>query len=273
MNILFDMQLINRNRLRSFRQKDFSVYFLLDRVAKEIAFRLNMINQTFENALELHGITGIVGYTCMETKKIHRMIRAEISTEFSTLKREVISCPLEEIPSISQSVDLILSPLNLHIINDTLEMFSKINHMLKPGGMFLAAIPGIGTLHELRKALLKAETELTGGASPRVIPFMDIKSAGTLMEKSGFISPIIDQDTYTVYYKSMLHLMHDLRGMGMSNPLIRRSKTPPYKSLFKRASTIYTEENSDLTGNVTASFSIIYVMGWKSTTFKTGTDE
>ncbi|KAE9513727.1 hypothetical protein [Candidatus Liberibacter asiaticus] len=83
MNILFDMQLINRNRLRSFRQKDFSVYFLLDRVAKEIAFRLNMINQTFENALELHGITGIVGYTSIVLRPRLSLLR---TYRFSTIE-------------------------------------------------------------------------------------------------------------------------------------------------------------------------------------------
>ncbi|AKK19889.1 SAM-dependent methyltransferase [Candidatus Liberibacter africanus] len=263
MDILFDTKLININRLRSFRQKNFSSYFLLDRVAKELAFRLNMINQNFENALELHGITGIVGSTCMEKNNIQRMIRTEISEEFSNSKDEFITCPLEEIPLISKPIDLILSPLNIHIINDTLATLLKINHTLIPGGVFLAAIPGTGTLLELRKSLLKAETELTGGASPRIIPFMDIKSTGALIQKAGFISPIIDQDTYTVYYKSMFHLMHDLRRMGMSNPLINRSKIPPHKSLFKHASKIYTAENSDSTGNITASFSIIYVIGWK----------
>ncbi|MEG8098717.1 methyltransferase domain-containing protein [Candidatus Liberibacter brunswickensis] len=263
MNIIFDMKLINRNRIRSFRQKCFSSYFILDRVAKEISFRLNMIDRRFENALELHGITGIVGDTCTKQNKINRMIRAEISTEFSSLKDEFISCPLEEISSISQSFDLILSPLSLHLINDILGMIVKINHILKPGGVFLAAIPGTGTLLELRRALLKAETKLTGGASPRIIPFIDIKSTGTLIQKAGFISPIIDQETYTVYYKSMFNLMHDLRKMGMSNPLIHRNKIPPHKSLFELASKIYEKENSDSTRNVTASFSIIYVIGWK----------
>ncbi|MFV0256260.1 SAM-dependent methyltransferase [Candidatus Liberibacter solanacearum] len=268
MNLLFDMQLINKNRLRSLRQKDFSSHFLLDIVAKEISFRLNMINKTFDNAMELHGATGIVGRTCMKTQKISRMIRTEISTEFSTSDNKVLACPLEDIPSIPQPIDLILSPLNLHIINDTLGMFLKIKNTLKLGGVFLAAIPGVGTLRELRKSLLQAETEITGGASPRIIPFMDIKSAGALMQKAGFISPIVDQDNYTVYYKSMFHLMHDLRKMGMSNPLIHRSTTPPKKSLFTRAAEIYAEENSDSTGNVTANFSIIYVIGWKSSASK-----
>ncbi|MBY7649276.1 MAG: SAM-dependent methyltransferase [Candidatus Liberibacter europaeus] len=265
MKPIFDMQLISKNRLRAFRQKDSSAYFLLEIVAQEISFRLNMIQKNFASAMELHGVTGVVGRTCLETQKISQLTRAEISKEFASVNDKIIISSFEEIPSISQPIDLILSPLHLHIVNDVLGVLLKINNALEPGGMFLAAIPGIGTINELRKALLTAETELTGGASPRIIPFIDIKSAGDLVQRAGFTSPIIDQDTHTVYYKSIFHLMHDLRKMGMSNPLVKRSKRYNCKSLFIRASEIYEKENSDGKGNVKATFSIIYVIGWKCT--------
>ncbi|MBA5723574.1 methyltransferase domain-containing protein [Candidatus Liberibacter sp.] len=268
MKPLFDMQLINANRLRALRQNDSSADFLLEIVAKEIAFRLSMMKITFENALELHGGTGIVGHLCMETKKILHLTRSEISSKFSCQNSEVLVSPIEKIPSLSQPVDLVLSPLNLHVINDILGMLLQINHILKPGGLFLAAIPGIGTLSELRKALLKAETELTGGGSPRVIPFMDIKGTGDLVQKAGFTSSVIDQDNYTVHYKSMSHLMHDLRKMGMTNPLLHRSRKPPRKSLFTRAAKIYAEENSSTNGDIIASFSIIYITGWSPVLIK-----
>jgi hypothetical protein len=41
---------------------------------------------------------------------------------------------------------------------------------LKPDGLLLAAVPGAGTLGELRESLLAAESELTGGANARVHP-------------------------------------------------------------------------------------------------------
>ncbi|MBL0848531.1 MAG: methyltransferase domain-containing protein [Candidatus Liberibacter ctenarytainae] len=266
MQLLFDTQLINSYRLRALRQKDSSSHFLLDIVAKEMSFRLNMLEKRFDNGMELHGATGIVGRTCMETKKIRNIIRIEISTEFASSNNEILVSSFEEIPLISQSIDLILSPLNLHFVNDVMGMLLKINNTLESGGLFLAAIPGIGTLHELRKSLLQAETELSGGASPRIIPFMDIKGVGNIIQKAGFISPIIDQDTYTVHYKSMFHLIYDLRKMGMTNPLLHRSKIPPPRSLFTRAAELYAEEHSDTEGNILASFSIIYVIGWKPDT-------
>ena len=44
---------------------------------------------------------------------------------------------------------------------------------------------GAGTLAELRESLLAAETELYGGASPRVIPFADVRDAGALLQRAG----------------------------------------------------------------------------------------
>ncbi len=96
--------------------------------------------------------------------------------------------------------------------------------MLKPDGLFLAAIPGSGTLQELREALLAAEAELTGGASPRVIPFADVRDMGALLQRAGFALPVADTETYTVRYDSLFGLIRDLRAMGMTNPLASRNR-------------------------------------------------
>lgn len=68
-------------------------------------------------------------------------------------------------PLEPQSTNLILAPLSLHLTNDTPGVFIRIRRALKPDGLFLAAIPGAGTLQELREVLLAAEVEMTGGAS------------------------------------------------------------------------------------------------------------
>ena len=48
-------------------------------------------------------------------------------------------------------MNLIVSPLSLHLTNDTPGVFVQIRRALKPDGLFVAAIPGSGTLQELRK--------------------------------------------------------------------------------------------------------------------------
>ncbi|MGO7208758.1 methyltransferase domain-containing protein, partial [Rhizobium ruizarguesonis] len=127
--------------------------------------------------------------------------------------------PLEDVPLEPQSANLILAPLSLHLTNDTPGVFIQIRRALKPDGLFMAAISGAGTLQELRDVLLATEVEMTGGASPRVIPFADVRDVGSLMQRAGFTLPVIDAENYTVRYDSLFPLMRDLRAMGMSNPL------------------------------------------------------
>jgi hypothetical protein len=133
---------------------------------------------------------------------------------------------------------------------------------LKPDGLFLAAIPGAGTLQELRDVLLAAEVEMTGGASPRVIPFADVRDIGSLMQRAGFTLPVIDAENYTVRYDSLFPLMQDLRAMGMSNPLAARGRVPLTRAFFLRAAEIYAERYADPDGRIRATFDIIWISGW-----------
>jgi SAM-dependent methyltransferase len=157
---------------------------------------------------------------------------------------------------------LVLSPLNLHLTNDTPGVFIQIARALKPDGLFLAAIPGSGTLQELRDVLLAAEIEIAGGASPRVIPFPDVRDVGGLLQRAGFALPVIDTESYTVRYSSLFPLMKDLRAMGMANPLADRSRKPLTRAFFLRAAEIYAERYSDADGRIRATFSVIYASGW-----------
>ncbi|MEK1899250.1 MAG: SAM-dependent methyltransferase, partial [Rhizobium sp.] len=123
-------------------------------------------------------------------------------------------------------------------------------------------IPGAGTLQELREVLLATEIEMTGGASPRVIPFADVRDVGGLLQRAGFALPVIDAENYTVRYDSIFPLMRDLRAMGMANPLVARSRKPLTRAFFLRAAEIYAERYSDPDGRIRATFSVIYVSGW-----------
>ena len=85
--------------------------------------------------------------------------------------------------------------------------------------MFLGALLGGESLHELREAWLVAEDEVEGGSSPRVAPFADVRDLGGLLQRAGFALPVADADTLTVTYASALALMAELKAMGASNML------------------------------------------------------
>lgn len=262
MERLFDDRLIAANRRRALSAMTEGADFLLEIAAGEIADRLSLVERRFEDAVELHGATGLAARAALATGKIDRLERIEVAPDLTSGAESVREAAWETVPLEPQSVNLVLSPLSLHLTNDTPGVLVQIRRALKPDGLFLAAIPGAGTLAELRDVLLAAEAELYGGASPRVIPFADIRDIGGLLQRTGFALPVIDEESYTVRYDSIFPLMRDLKAMGMTNPLLGRSKKPVNRAFFMRAAELYAERYSDPDGRIRATFSIIYVSGW-----------
>ena len=131
--------------------------------------------------------------------------------------------PLETVPFEPESLDLAVSLLSLQAMNDIPGMLIQIRRALRPDGLFLGAFAGAGTLAELRESLLAAETELYGGASPRVIPFTDVRDAGALLQRAGLALPVADVETVTVRYDSLFGLMRGSARHGR-NQRARRSQ-------------------------------------------------
>ncbi|SME95618.1 Methyltransferase domain-containing protein [Xaviernesmea oryzae] len=262
MEILFDERLVMARRERALAQHGRNAAFLLEIASRELADRLAVVERRFETAVELHGGTGIAARDALATGKIGSIRRIETNEAFAEPGENIAAAAWEDVPLELQSVNLVLSPLALHLVNDTPGTLIRIRRALKPDGLFLAAIPGAGTLAELRDVLLSAEAELTGGASPRVIPFADVRDVGGLLQRAGFTLPVVDAETYTVRYDSLFPLMRDLRAMGMTNPLAGRSRMPVTRRFFVRAAELYAERYSDPDGRIRATFSIVYASGW-----------
>lgn len=262
MNELFDEALIARNRARALARNAPGSDFLLELAGRELAERLSLVERRFENAVELFGGTGVTAEAAMTTGKIDRLLRIETDAGFGEGTAPVTIANYESVPLEPQSVNLILSPLSLHLTNDTPGMLIQMRRALKPDGLLLAAIPGAGTLAELREVLLAAETEIYGGASPRVVPFADIRDMGSLLQRAGFALPVVDEESFTVRYDHIFALMRDLKAMGMGNPLKGRSRRPVSRRFFLRAAELYAERFSDPDGRIRATFSIIFVSGW-----------
>jgi SAM-dependent methyltransferase len=260
---IFDQDLIAERRRRARSRASAGADFLLARVGEELVDRLQAVERSFAQALELHGHTGLVADLLIDSGKVECVTRVETHRELLAGAHEGIVSPLDVVPAEAKALDLVVSPLSLHLTNDTPGVLVQICRALKPDGLFLGALPGAGTLAELREALLSAEAEMQDGASPRVIPFTDLRDAGALLQRAGFSLPVVDVETYTVRYDDMFALLRDLRAMGMQNPLLGRSRKPASRGMFLRAAEIYAERFSDPDGRIRASFTIIYLSAWR----------
>lgn len=257
MDHLFDPALVAARRRRAARDFDPKAGFLLDIAAEELAFRLMAVERRFEQAVEIFGGTGAVAEAAMRTGKIGAMRRVDVAGH-----PDVAAADFEDVPLDAESVNLVLAPLGLHLVNDLPGSLIRIRRALKPDGLFLAALPAAGTLSELNDVLLETETRLYGGASPRVAPFGDVRSIGALLQRAGFALPVADVETYTVRYDSLFGLMRDLRAVGMTNALLNRVRRPVSRALFLEAARLYAERHADPDGRIRATYSIVYLSGW-----------
>jgi hypothetical protein len=147
-------------------------------------------------------------------------------------------------------------------VNDLPGALVQIRRALKPDGLLLAALIGGETLHELRESFAMAESEISGGASPRVSPFAEVRSLGSLLQRAGYALPVVDSDRHIVRYQNIFKLFHDLRRMGATNALVERSRKPLTKKIAARAAEIYAERFSDPDGRLRATFDVLWILGW-----------
>ncbi len=261
MQSIFDTSLALQRKRRALAQPPAGADFLMRRAAEDLADRLATVERRFTDAATLFCVTDAAASAVTASQKAGNVIRVEADESFLAGVPGIVAAP-ETVPLPPGSLDLAVSLLALQDVNDIPGMLVQIRRALRPDGLFLGAMAGSGTLAELRESLLAAESEIHGGASPRVIPLADVRDVGALLQRAGFALPVADVETLTVRYGDMFGLMRDLRGMGATSVLAARSRRPGTRRLFLRAAEIYADRFSDPDGRVRATFSIVWMSGW-----------
>jgi SAM-dependent methyltransferase len=259
---LFDRKLLRARRER-FAPEIGAHEFLLDHVAREITERVSLMLRSFPLALDLGAYHGLLGRMVAELPSVSEMIYAESAFTLAALcPRPALVCDEDLLPFKEASLNLIISGLALHRVNDLPGALIQIRRALSPDGLFMAGLLGARSLIELRQALIEAEAETEGGASPRVAPFADVRDYGGLLQRAGFALPVADSEVLKVPYASPRDLMREIRVLGGGNVLAVRSKAPLPRRTLDRAEATYRERHGTPQGDITATFEIVYLSGW-----------
>ena len=261
---LFDRDL-HRRRLDRAAAGFAGARFLKDRAAADLVERLESIVRDFPLAVDLGARDGSFARALAASPaaaRIGALIEADLSPVMLADRGATrLQLDEERLPFADRSLDLVVSSLALHWVNDLPGALAQIRRALKAGGLFLAALLGGETLSELREVLLAAEAELTGGASPRVSPALDGRDGVGLLQRAGFHFPVADVDRVTVRYGHPLKLMADLRAMGETAAFADRGR-PLTRALLARAFELYEERFAEADGRVVATFEIVTLTGW-----------
>lgn len=243
---IFDRKTYALHRLRAARRGAGS--FLVEDVAEHLAMRIGTVNRRFQNALDL---------SSRDESFLHLKPSAENWT-----RSFAWSADEEALPFAPGSFDLVVSVLALHAVNDLPGALVQIRQCLKPDGLFIAALFGGETLSELRQAFAAGELDASGGISPRVAPFADVRDLGGLLQRAGFALPVADVERTFVRYRKFDGLVADLRALGETNALHERLKKPLSRNVLAATLARYASEHAEADGRLRATFEVIYLTGW-----------
>ena len=259
---IFDRNLLRRRRNRvaaTATQHD----YLLARVAEDFAERISIVQRQFSQTACLGAHHGVIARQLRLLPNVSAMTNVDAASDLlSQCDGPCLLADEEALPFAQASLDLIVSGLSLHLVNDLPGVLVQARRALKPDGLFLAAVLGGETLKELREAWIIAEDEVSGGASPRVAPFADVRDLGGLLQRAGFALPVADSDVVQVTYPSPLALMREIKAMGASNMLAARRRVPATRWLVWRAAEVYRERFELPDGRIPATFEIITLTAW-----------
>ena len=228
----FDRLAVRHHRDRAAATVD-AVADILRDAALRLLDRLDDTTRSFTRALDVGG-RGIVA-PLLRARGIETFATDLSPAMAARAGAPAVAADEEFLPFAAGSFDLIVANLSLHWVNDLPGALIQLRLALAPDGMFLASLPALGTLAELRTALTDAEARLTGGAAPRVSPFPDLRDCAALLQRAGFALPVADAVDITLAYATPFALLRDLRAAGETNAVALRDRRTPPRALFPMA--------------------------------------
>ncbi len=262
--ILFDRDLLRQNKARAkkhFHQHNFLHHEIANRIVENVSF----LNRQFSSILEIGASDSYLSELFLQgpaqagevvalgefTPRLHQGVFYEFFDD------------AEILPAQPQNYDLIVSNLNFHFINQVPQFLLQVKELLKPSGIFIASFFGEENLSELAHVLHVTENEIYGGVSPRMSPTIDVKTAAHLLQKAGFRDPTSEFSKIEVDYSDPMTLFKDLKNMGQSNVLTKRSRRFMTKNFLNKIAQNYRQMYPNAEGGVRATFEIVTVTGWK----------
>jgi SAM-dependent methyltransferase len=239
---LTDREALARHRSRARRMAGYDAAMFLHRLAlSDIKERLIEVNRTFTSPAVVTGFPAIWREMALDARFV----------------------PDDEVLELEPGAhDLVIHAMGLHWANDPLGQLLQCRRALRPDGLFIVVLPGGRSLHELRASIAEAESKVTGGLSPRVLPMGEIRDLGALMQRAGFALPVADSLVQAVAYESFPALLADLRAAGETNALSGRLRQFMRRSVLTEAATIYARSFATSEGRLLATAELVFLTGW-----------
>ncbi|SFP36896.1 class I SAM-dependent methyltransferase [Sphingomonas rubra] len=225
---------------------DFVRAVMLDGIAE----RLASVKRQFVDVLDLGCFDG--GFVAPPGARVARM---DAGYRFAAAVQGV-QADEDRLPFADASFDLVVSAGVLDQIDDVPGALALARRVLRPDGLFLAALVGAGSLPHLRHALRDGDADRPAA---RLHPQIDVRSAGDLLVRAGFALPVADGETLRVGYADLGALFRDLRGSAATNLL--RDRAPLTRGALGRAAQSFAVA-AESDGRTRERIDLIFLTGW-----------
>lgn len=267
MNIanIFDYKRVKQTRDMSSKKIN-NTDFIHHYVFENLLSCISLENKKFSKILNI-GVS---------SKNVNKLLQQQIEDKliiFTDISHEMIRhnlrknnsfvCNPENLPISENTINLVISNLLLHNINDLPGCLIQINRILEKDGVFICSLFGSKTLIELREAMLETEITLNEGHSAHIHPFIDVKDMGKLMQRANFYMPVTDSEIVTVYYDNLDQILKDIRGFGERNAMICRSNKYLGRNFRNILEKTYKDRFTNEFGQLQVSYEIIKATGIK----------
>jgi len=182
-----------------------------------------------------------------------RMLQAA-GRQQSWLRRFARVCAdAERLPLADGAVDLILSNLMLHWC-DPERVFAEFRRVLAPQGLLTFTSFGPDTLREMRSAWGKVDSHT------HVNQFIDMHDIGDALVRTGFASPVLDVERYTLTYLDVRRVAADLKATGAHNSTMGRARVLTGRRQFAELEAAYEAFRQD--GRLPATYEVVFGHAW-----------
>jgi len=251
---LFDLGLRAERRDRAARLG--AELFLLDRAFDDCMDRLALVQQHFERAL----LIGCPDPAWRE-RLLQRVSQVDVIDPGMTFAAAAYGDQVSEdewLPPLGR-YDLVVTVGTLDTVNDLPRVLFAIRQSMRENALLIGAMSGGNTLPRLRSAM-RAADEVAGAATPHVHPRIEASALAPLLQKVGFVTPVVDVDRVQVSYSSLTKLVADLRRMAATNLLSARSRTALSRSAAAAAAKNFSDAGAG--GKTTEVFEILHFACW-----------
>lgn len=179
-------------------------------------------------------------FTDLLADRFEQVIGFDISTNmlnFAKQNRNSSIAWLEgdayKLPFKDDSLDLIYSNLMIQWCDDLPSVVKEISRALKPGGLFIFSTLVDGTLFELKQSWSKVDNDkhVIDFKSARELTDIFNHNEGRLIEYS--VKDVV------LEYENVLHLAHELKGLGANHVPTGKSRGLAGKDKWKRMMAAY----------------------------------